>query len=149
MRGPGIPAGSVCDELTGTIDLLPTIAALTGKPLPSKNKIDGVDASGLWKGTAKKSPRKEFLHYTSRGDIEGIRKRELKLLVKKPRRNNAGKAQLHLFDLAKGVGEKNNLADAKPSVVKELQTPQRSSTLRLRKRPFPLVQELILYRLIS
>ena len=121
MRGPGIPAGSVCDELTGTIDLLPTIAALTGKPLPSKNKIDGVDASGLWKGTAKKSPRKEFLHYTSRGDIEGIRSGNWKLLVKKPRRNNADKAQLHLFDLAKDVGEKNNLADAKPSVVKELQ----------------------------
>ena len=32
MRGPGIPAGTVCDELTGTIDVLPTIAALTGKP---------------------------------------------------------------------------------------------------------------------
>ena len=26
-RGPGIPADSVCDELTGTIDPLPTIAA--------------------------------------------------------------------------------------------------------------------------
>ena len=121
MRGPGIPAGSVCNELTGTIDLLPTIAALTGKPLPSKNKIDGVDASGLWKGTAKKSPRKEFLHYTSRGDIEGIRSGNWKLLVKKPRRNNVGKAQLHLFDLAKDVGEKNNLAEAKPAVVKQLQ----------------------------
>ena len=121
MRGPGIPAGSVCDELTGTIDLLPTIAALTGKPLPPKNKIDGVDASGLWKGTAKKSPRKEFLHYTSRGDIEGIRSGNWKLLVKKPRRNNVGKAQLHLFDLAKDVGEKNNLAEAKPAVVKQLQ----------------------------
>ena len=121
MRGPGIPAGSVCNELTGTIDLLPTIAALTGKPLPSKNKIDGVDASGLWKGTAKKSPRKEFLHYTSRGDIEGIRSGNWKLLVKKQRRNNAKKPQLHLFDLAKDVGEKNNLAEAKPAVVKELQ----------------------------
>ena len=121
MRGPGIPAGSVCDELTGTIDLLPTIAALTGKPLPPKNKIDGVDASGLWKGTAKKSPRKEFLHYTSRGDIEGIRSGNWKLLVKKPHRNNGGKAQLHLFDLAKDIGEKNNLAEAKPAVVKQLQ----------------------------
>ena len=121
MRGPGIPAGSVCNELTGTIDLLPTIAALTGKPLPSKNKIDGVDASGLWKGTAKKSPRKEFLHYTSRGDIEGIRSGNWKLLVKKQRRNNAKNPQLHLFDLAKDVGEKNNLAEAKPAVVKELQ----------------------------
>ena len=121
MRGPGIPAGSVCDELTGTIDLLPTIAALTGKPLPSKNKIDGLDASGLWKGTAKKSPRKEFLHYTSRGDIEGIRSGNWKLLVKKQRRNNAKKPQLHLFDLGKDMGEQNNLAEAKPAVVKQLQ----------------------------
>ena len=120
MRGPGIPAGTVCDELTGTIDILPTIAALTGKPLPVGKKIDGMDVSDLWKGTAKKSPRKEFLHYTSRGDLEGIRSGNWKLLVKKPRRNNAGKAQFHLFDLAKDMGEKNNLAEAKPDVVKEL-----------------------------
>ena len=121
MRGPGIPAGTVCDELTGTIDVLPTIAALTGKPLPAGKKIDGLDASGLWKGTAKKSPRKEFLHYTSRGDLEGIRSGNWKLLVKKPRRNNAAKGQFHLFDLANDMGEKNNLAQAKPAVVKDLQ----------------------------
>ena len=121
MRGPGIPAGTVCDELTGTIDVLPTIAALTGKPLPAKHKVDGLDASGLWKGTAKKSPRKEFLHYTSRGDLEGIRSGNWKLLVKKPRRNNAAKGQFHLFDLANDMGEKNNLAEAKTEIVKDLQ----------------------------
>ncbi len=121
MRGPGIPAGTVCHELTGTIDVLPTIASLTGKALPKGKKIDGMDVSGLWKGTIKKSPRKEFLHYTSRGDIEGLRSGNWKLLVKKPRRNNARKVQLHLFDLAKDVGEKNDLAQAKPEIVKELQ----------------------------
>ena len=129
MRGPGIPAGTVCDELTGTIDVLPTIAALTGKPLPATNKIDGLDVSGLWKGTVKESPREEFLHYTSRGAIEGIRSGNWKLLVKKPRaprRQSGTKAnnkppQLYLFDLAKDVGEKNNLAQAKPEVVKKLQ----------------------------
>ena len=129
MRGPGIPAGTVCDELTGTIDVLPTIAALTGKPLPATNKIDGLDASGLWKGTVKESPREEFLHYTSRGAVEGIRSGNWKLLVKKPRvprRQSGTKAnnkppQLYLFDLAKDVGEKNNLIQAKPEVVKKLQ----------------------------
>ncbi len=129
MRGPGIPAGTVCDELTGTIDVLPTIAALTGKPLPATNKIDGLDVSGLWKGTVKESPREEFLHYTSRGAIEGIRSGNWKLLVKKPRvprrqsgtKTNNKPPQLYLFDLAKDVGEKNNLAQAKPEVVKKLQ----------------------------
>ena len=122
MRGPGIPGGTVCDELTGTIDILPTIASLTGKALPKGKKIDGMDVSGLWKGTMKKSPRKEFLHYTSRGDIEGLRSGNWKLLVKRARRNNNNRPpQLHLFDLAKDVGEKNNLAQAKPEIVKELQ----------------------------
>jgi arylsulfatase A len=128
MRGPGIPSGTVCNELTGTIDILPTIASLTGKPLPS-NKIDGLDASGLWKGTAKQSSRKEFLYYTSRGVIEGIRSGNWKLLVKKPRaprRANANQSknrppQVFLFDLVKDVGEQNNLAEAKPETVKKLQ----------------------------
>jgi len=30
IRGPGIPPGTACDDLTGTIDVLPTLAALTG-----------------------------------------------------------------------------------------------------------------------
>ncbi len=121
MRGPGIPAGTVCDELTGTIDLLPTIAALTGKALPKGRKIDGLDVSGLWKGTQKKSPREEFIHYTSRGDLEGLRSGNWKLLVKKPRRNpNNRPPQLFLFDLANDLGEQNNLAEAKPDIVKKL-----------------------------
>jgi arylsulfatase A-like enzyme len=123
IRGPGIPAGTVCSELTGTIDVLPTIAALTQTTLPPDKTIDGVDASGLWKGTVEESPRKEFLHYTSRGDLEGIRRGNWKLLVKKPRRRNAkaSAAQLHLFDLSKDLGEQTNLAQAQPEVVKELQ----------------------------
>lgn len=121
MRGPGIPAGTVCDELTGTIDLLPTIAAITGKALPKGKKIDGVNVSGLWKGTEKNSPRTEFLHYTSRGDLEGIRSEKWKLLIKKPRRNPNNKPpEVFLFDLSKDLGEQNNLAEAKPAVVRDM-----------------------------
>ena len=128
MRGPGIPAGTVCGELTGTIDLLPTIAAITGKPLPNNRKIDGMDVSGLWNGKKKKSPRKEFIHYTSRGDLEGLRSGKWKLLVKKPRANRRTNAdqqnkrapQIFLFDLKADVGEQNNLAEAKPDMVKKL-----------------------------
>ena len=81
IRGPGIPAGTVCSELTGTIDVLPTIAALTETKLPADRKIDGMDVSGLWNGTEEQSPRKEFLYYTSQGKIEGIRRGDWKLLV--------------------------------------------------------------------
>lgn len=127
MRGPGIPAGTVCNELTGTIDILPSIAAITGTPLPEGRKIDGINASGLWKASADKSPRKEFVHYTSNGRLEGIRQGNWKLLVKvpRPRRNQNQKAatkpaQILLFDLSKDVGEQNNLAEQHPEVVTKL-----------------------------
>lgn len=129
IRGPGIPAGTVCNELTGTIDVLPTIAALTNKPLPKQNKIDGMDVSKLWMGETEQSPRNEFVHYTSQGNLEGLRQDNWKLLVKKPkqRRNQKNptaaklKAQVMLFDLSKDIGEQNNLASQHPEIVDRLQ----------------------------
>ena len=112
IRGPGIPAGTVCSELAGTIDILPTIAALTGKPLPAGKKVDGLDVSSLWMGKTKESPRKEFLHYTSRGDLQGIRQGSWKLLVKnqRGRRNQNRNAptnsgQVLLFDSLGPLGQ--------------------------------------------
>ena len=124
MWAPGrIPAGSECHELMGTIDLLPTIATLTGTPLPAKQKIDGLDASALLTGKAK-SPRQEFLYYTSRGEIQGLRQGKWKLLVKKPRnaRKNrkATVPEVLLFNLIADMGEKNNLAKANPALVQKL-----------------------------
>ncbi len=128
MRGPGIPAGTVCDELTGTIDILPTIAAITAKPLPEGRVIDGLDVSGLWLGTSEKSPREEFLHYTSRGELEGIRQGNWKLLVKKaaPPRNQPNAKpkppQVLLFDLENDLGEQNNVVGTHPDIVARLQS---------------------------
>ena len=118
MRGPGIPAGTVCNDLMGTIDLLPTFAAITGKALPKNRKIDGVDASGLLTGKSKSS-RNEFVHYTSRGDVEGIRQGKWKLLNKKSRRKGQS-GEVLLFDLEKDLGERKNLAEGFPGVVKKL-----------------------------
>jgi arylsulfatase A len=129
MWGPGrVPAGSECGELVGTIDMLPTIAALTSSPLPADRKIDGMDVTALMKGEAAASPREEFLHYTSQGQIEGLRQGDWKLLVKKPRRNrrqqqaNARPAptEVLLFNLKSDVGEQDNLASAHPEIVKKL-----------------------------
>ena len=133
MWGPGrIPAGTECNELVGTIDLLPTIAAITGKPLPKDRKIDGLNVAQLLHKKGAKSPRNEFIHYTSQGKIEGLRQGRWKLLVKHPRqrrsnnrKNQAKKAppkpQIMLFDLLADIGEKNNLASANPKIVARLQ----------------------------
>lgn len=127
MWGPGrIPAGTTCNALCGTIDLLPTIASLTKTPLPSEKKIDGLDISSLLEGS-NKSPRTEFVYYTSRGDLEGLRQGKHKLLIKKARRGRnvpknkpAPKPNVMLFDLEADPGEKNNLADKHPEIVAKL-----------------------------
>ena len=123
MWAPGrIPAGTTCNQLCGTIDLLPTIASLTKTPLPSDKKIDGLDISKLLT-TDDKTPRNEFVYYTSRGDIQGLRQGKHKLLVKGPRnkkRSPKAKAEVMLFDLDADLGEKNNLAESKPEVVAKL-----------------------------
>ena len=127
MWAPGrIPAGTTCDALCGTIDLLPTIASLTKTPLPADKKIDGIDISNLLTGSDK-SPRNEFLYYTSQGALEGIRQGNYKLLIKKGRRPRKApknqalpKAQVMLFDLEADLGEKNNLAEKNPELVAKL-----------------------------
>ncbi|MEM8671409.1 MAG: sulfatase [Planctomycetota bacterium] len=130
MWGPGrIPAGTTCDQLVGTIDMLPTIASMTNSPLPDDKKIDGMDVSGLLLGTIEESPRDEFVHYTSRGELEGIRQGDWKLLVKQPpkprrQRANANQAsrppEILLFNLREDLGEQTNLAEKHPDRVKQL-----------------------------
>ncbi len=130
VRGPGIPAGTSSNALTGTIDILPTIAALTETPLPEDKKVDGLDVSDLWKGTTEESPRTEFIHYTSNGHLEGLRQGNWKLLIKKPRprrnqnapNNEAKPPQILLFDLSEDIGEQTNLAEQHPEIVARLQT---------------------------
>ena len=121
MRGPDIPAGTVCPDLIGTIDLLPTFAAITGSQLPKGKKIDGLNAINLLTGKGK-SKRNEFIHYTSRGEVEGIRQGNWKLLIQKKRGKSVGKKDILLFDLEKDLEEKNNLATQRPAIVAKLQS---------------------------
>ena len=119
IRGPGIPKGSITSELLGTIDLLPTFASLVGQNLPSENKIDGLDAKGLLMGT-EKSPRNEFLYYTSRGEIEGIRQGKWKYLKKKKKQKQKLVEESMLFDLIADLGESKNLMSENPKMVQKL-----------------------------
>ena len=69
------------------------------------------------------------MHYTSQGQLEGLRQGDWKLLVKKPRvrrnqknKQKAGKKQeqVLLFQLGEDLGEKNNLAETHPEKVAQL-----------------------------
>ena len=112
MRWPGrIPAGSECHEVAGTIDLLPTIAALTGGTLPKDRVIDGRDIRPLLAGTpGAKSPHEAYYYYRGKR-LEAIRSGDWKLIRKK---------ETELYNLAEDISEKNSVADEHPQIVQRL-----------------------------
>ncbi len=149
IQYPGvIPAGTKCNNMASTIDILPTIASLTGAGLP-ENKIDGVDVSDLLKGDFSINPRKEFLYYYG-GKLTGVRKDKWKLQLPRNYRSYEGVEPvndgypgpyakgimdtLHLFDLIADVEERNNVASQFPDVVAELMEMVQSARLDLGDR---------------
>ena len=136
MWWPGkIQPGTKCDELSSTIDVLPTVAALIGAELP-KHKIDGKDIRPLMFGDEAQSPHEIFYCYYGNGQLQAVRDRRWKLHFPHSYRTMAGrpggkdgiptnysqaKIGLALFDLKNDVGESRNVADANPQVVKHLQ----------------------------
>ena len=121
MWAPGrIPAGTSTNAFASTMDLLPTIAAITKKPLP-ETKIDGHDIVSTF--TTDATPRDELIYYSSRGDLQGIRSGDFKYLEVTPnKRKNQPKpeAKVYLFNLADDIGEKTNLSESKPQIVAKL-----------------------------
>lgn len=131
VRWPGkVPAGRTSDALWATIDLLPTFTALSGVTPPMDRVIDGIDQTALLLGQTEEG-RETFI-YDQVGEGEanmgvGIRKGNWKLLLpgRKPEQDHRflmdfGTNGLELYDLDSDIGEKNNVADDHPEVVKEL-----------------------------
>ena len=110
---PGtIKAGQTCNEITATIDFLPTIAHISGATLPDR-KIDGKNAWPLYLGSeGAKSPHDAYFYCKGNG-AESVRAGNWKL--------RAQKKGVELYNLADDIGEEINLADKHPEKVKELQ----------------------------
>jgi arylsulfatase A-like enzyme len=137
MRWPGvIPAGTVCNQLSATIDLLPTVAAITGGSLPD-HVIDGVNILPLLKGDTKAAPRKEFYYYYRRNNLEAVRLDNWKLVLPHKGRSyenqQPGKdgypgpapedvpVALALYDLRRDPGERYDVQTSHPDIVQRLQ----------------------------
>jgi arylsulfatase A-like enzyme len=121
MWGPGrIPAGTSTDAFTSTMDLLPTIAAITKSTLPDM-KIDGQDISATF--TSDATTRDELIYYSPNGFLQGIRKGDWKYLEMTPRRRRnqpKPKTTTYLFNLADDIGEQTNLLDSNPEIATKL-----------------------------
>ena len=89
-RLPGvIPAGTVSDESLMTIDLLPSLAQLTGQPLKTDaqghcilrgKKIDGHDHLDLFCGGTRAADAPDtYLFYYRKNELQAVRKGDWKL----------------------------------------------------------------------
>ncbi len=135
MRWPGqIPPATVCHEVAATIDILPTVARLADAPLPPRT-IDGRDIWPLISGDPQaSSPHEAYYFYWGRS-LEAVRSGRSKLVFphvygsigERPGRDGIpggvtrGETDLALFDLQTDPGERYNLLDQHPNVVKRLE----------------------------
>lgn len=134
---PGaIAAGRVSREPVMGIDVLPTVAEMTGAELPPR-KIDGKSILPILTGVeGAKTPHEAlFFHYTTSGRLEAVRSGRWKLHFPHDYRalgGHAGRSDglpipyeqafigLELFDLGADVGESQNVAADHPDVVERL-----------------------------
>ena len=137
MRWPGIiPEGDICSQMASSIDILPTLAAITGASLPV-NKIDGVNILPLMKGDKNASPRTEFYYYYQQNALEAVQRNFWKLVLPHTGRTYRGLKpgsdgwpgptknekieKAELYDLRRDPGEWYDVSAVYPEKVKELE----------------------------
>jgi len=136
---PGtIPAGTRCDLMASTVDLLPTFAALSGKPYsePADRPIDGHDLSDLFRGKLPEtSVRNTFVYYTNNTEpgappqpkrLSAVRQGKWKYYLTPQRFRLAGSEEFlqvpagALFDLENDVAEALDVAGEHPRIVRKM-----------------------------
>ncbi|MBO9604440.1 MAG: sulfatase [Paenibacillaceae bacterium] len=117
MRWPGrIPAGEVCESLTASLDLYPTLIRLAGGDVPQDRIVDGVDIRELMFAEQETVSPRQTLFYYLQNNLEAVRDGNWKLHVWRK-----GREVRELYDLAADIGETNNVAEDHPEVVARLE----------------------------
>jgi arylsulfatase A-like enzyme len=125
-----IPAGTRCDELATTMDMLPTLAGLAGVEVPEDHVIDGKNIWPLMTGQAgAKSPHDRYYYYF-RGDLHAVRSGPWKMFVQqRPPRRQPGKPAPEpfatdqrpvLYNLDEDISETKDVAAQHPEVIQRL-----------------------------
>ena len=146
-RLPGrIPSDSVCDELLMSIDILPTIAGLTGRPLPTDSagfctvegrRIDGHDRWPLFRGEKPAEAAKPvYFFWYGDNELQAVREGRWKLFLPQRSRSMAGQTAgsggvpgryqpldvgRELYDLAADPAELHDVAADQPAIVVRLE----------------------------
>jgi len=128
------------------IDILPTIAEITGAALPTQT-IDGKSVWNIWTGESEKSPQKAYFFYYHVNELHGVRYQNWKLYFPHKYRTLNGRPggknglpvpyeyntinEIELYDLSKDIGETINVADQHPKVVEKIESLANSMRIKL------------------
>ncbi|RDV17229.1 arylsulfatase [Pontibacter diazotrophicus] len=134
VRWPGkVEAAGVNSQLMTNMDLLPTIMAATGAPLPEK-KIDGMNFLPVLLGKADEGPREVLYYYFGKNNLEAIRYRNWKLVLPHPSNTYAAlhgkegtpgkiarvQVPTALYNLSHDAGEDYDVQELYPEVVAQI-----------------------------
>jgi len=136
VRSPGlVPAGKVCDEIIGDVDMLPTFARLAGVDVPADRAIDGKDMLGLMRGQRGASGALARYYYYDT-HLQAVRSGKWKLILPRPKcppwlsdeglaKNWRGRdvekiAEPQLYDLEHDIGETTDVAAQHRKIVERL-----------------------------
>ncbi len=128
MRWPArLSAGLAIDAMASAMDILPTIAAITGAALPRGRVIDGMDLGPELFGHAAAEAGPRILYYYNGLNLQAVREGRWKLHLPRTEEMlvwwDSGLRELDfpmLFDLQEDPGETEDVAARHPDIVGRL-----------------------------
>jgi arylsulfatase A len=136
IRWPGqIESGTVENEPTGVVDILPTLSEITGAELPSDRKIDGVSLMPLLKGEFIQREQPLYWFYSPSRPAIVIRNGDWNLIADPdldiPTQNffeeewiglvkETGFQNFRLYNLKKDPGQETNVASENPEIFEQM-----------------------------
>ncbi len=128
VRWPGrVPAGSICEGLCSSLDLLPTCVAIAGAR-PPRLPIDGHDIGPLLLATASESPwDKQGFGYYLLGQLQAVRAGRWRLDLPLAEKllgisGRTAPATAALYDVVADVAQEREVSAEHPEVVAQLLT---------------------------
>ena len=135
IKAPGkVSAGTSSDLVTATIDILPTIAKISGAKMPTDRVIDGLDISEIFHGTQRELDRPFFFYQHQ--SLRAVRQGDWKLHLPHteldktkegeiwqshvPEKDRQYVTEITLYNLKVDIGETTNVADKHPEIAEKL-----------------------------
>ena len=133
---PGtIKKGTVSTALASTLDLYPTLIAMTGNEISSKEELDGLNIKNTF---VNNEPVRHDIHYYRQDTLIGIRHKEWKIYIKDPNPWNNDLTEKDipvLYNIEHDPSEKYNVTSKHSDIVDRIVTLSEEHIQKVTKIP--------------